>query len=304
MANNPFDPPIVQVKKLLDRNGMSTVNHGFGSRRTVAPTSRPAPAPELPPEGVKNLSGLDDVDTTGATAGQILGFNGTAWAPVAASGGGGGGSTAVLSPADSAHPGDILFEPFTAPTLDAAWSQLNPGASISYTPGEYGLTVGLGSDSTQLRPITRSAPAGDFVVEYAVHELGARGGGYSGMVLAVLNGAGTQASTLASFTNGQNPVVSLSRQDYSPLSNRTSNEQWLSSGAYVFTAPFYIRLEVFFNGTSWRIRPRYSRTGQLWLGPIADSPLGFTPGLVGLSPYDRSGGGVDALVKWFRLAPL
>lgn len=43
--------------------------------------------------GSTTLDGLTDVDVSGATTGQVLGYNGTLWVPVTGGGGGGGGTT-------------------------------------------------------------------------------------------------------------------------------------------------------------------------------------------------------------------
>lgn len=97
MANNPFDPPIVQVKKTLNRGGLGTVNRGYGSLKSSTRKVRQAPPAEQPEWWPENLSELGDVDTVTVppTFGQTLVWNGTQWVP--GSGGGGGGSTAGCS---------------------------------------------------------------------------------------------------------------------------------------------------------------------------------------------------------------
>lgn len=88
MANNPFDPPIIQVKKTLERGGLAGANKGFGSVRSSSPPSRPAPGPQA-------LDELDDVDVTGIEDGQVLVWDETAemWLPGEGGGGGGGGGS-------------------------------------------------------------------------------------------------------------------------------------------------------------------------------------------------------------------
>lgn len=87
MANNPFDPQIIQVKRTLERGGMAGANKGFGSVRSSSPSSRPAPGPQ-------SLDELDDVDIAEEpTHGDTLVYNAITglWEPGAGGGGGGGG---------------------------------------------------------------------------------------------------------------------------------------------------------------------------------------------------------------------
>ena len=101
MANNPFDPPIVQVKKTLSRGGIGTVNRGYGSLKSSTQKTRQAPPAEQPEWWPENLGDLGDVDlaTDPPEHGETLvwdGLSGT-WVPGAASGGGGGGGGGVWS---------------------------------------------------------------------------------------------------------------------------------------------------------------------------------------------------------------
>jgi hypothetical protein len=79
MANNPFDPQVVQIKRALKRGGLAGANQGFGSVRAPTTTSRPAPS-------VTQLQQLRDVDTTTApTDGEGLSFDTASgkWVPAA-----------------------------------------------------------------------------------------------------------------------------------------------------------------------------------------------------------------------------
>lgn len=94
MANNPFDPPIVQVKKTLSRGGIDTVNRGYGSLKSGTERTRPAPPADQTEAWSANLADLDDVDmSTPPTSGQALLYNDVTekWVPGSVSGGGGGG---------------------------------------------------------------------------------------------------------------------------------------------------------------------------------------------------------------------
>lgn len=83
MANNPFDPPIVQVKKTLSRGGIATVNRGYGSLKSSTTRTRQAPPADQAEWWPENLADLDDVDvvTVGPTIGQTIGWDGVHWVP-------------------------------------------------------------------------------------------------------------------------------------------------------------------------------------------------------------------------------
>lgn len=82
MANNPFDPQIVQIRKTLERGGISTVNKGYGSRKTEGTKTRPAPPADVS-SGAEALSELNDVDLEGLLDGQVLFWDETTgrWVP-------------------------------------------------------------------------------------------------------------------------------------------------------------------------------------------------------------------------------
>jgi len=66
MASNPFDPPLVKVKRTLERGGLASANDGFGSIRSQPPKTRSAPR-------VNKLGQLEDVTiATEPTANQTL----------------------------------------------------------------------------------------------------------------------------------------------------------------------------------------------------------------------------------------
>lgn len=154
MANNPFDPPIIQVKKTMERGGMAGANKGFGSVRGSTPTSRPAPGP-------RTLDELDDVDltTTPPTHGQTLvydSFSGL-WVPGSSGGGGGGGSGKDRRwvPGSS----EITIDEFNDGFTDPAWSivpaSVYPaGAVPTYIEDadvlsvKYGVNSGVGSSTS------------------------------------------------------------------------------------------------------------------------------------------------------------
>lgn len=116
MANNPFDPQIIQVKKTLDRGGMAGANRGFGSVRGTPLSSRPAPGPQ-------SLDELDDVDlaTVEPTNGQILIYNATTglWEPGDQSGGGGGAVNRDRRWLVGS--GETSIDEFNDDSIDAAW---------------------------------------------------------------------------------------------------------------------------------------------------------------------------------------
>lgn len=141
MATNPFDPPIIQIRKTLERGGMAGANKGFGSVRGSSPTSRPAPGPEA-------LEELDDVDLatvpqelwsllgwngeewvpvpeTEPALGDVLSWGGAAWSPTAGGGGGGGATGTMVWRGDwGSSPSVLITETWESRTLpdDALFS--------------------------------------------------------------------------------------------------------------------------------------------------------------------------------------
>lgn len=119
MANNPFDPPIVQVKKTLNRGGLGTVNRGYGSLKSSTQKTRQAPPAEQPEWWPENLSELSDVDTVTnpPTNGQVLLWNGTEWVPSAL-------PPAPGAPADrrwAPGSGEVTIDEFNDGALNPAW---------------------------------------------------------------------------------------------------------------------------------------------------------------------------------------
>ncbi len=119
MANNPFDPPIVQVKKTLDRGGISTVNKGFGSLKSGQGRTRPAPPSESAP-GIENLSDMNDVDVATLVDGQILAWDATVGLWVATT------NEAVVPglPKDrrwTVGPMEVSIDEFNDNVIDPAW---------------------------------------------------------------------------------------------------------------------------------------------------------------------------------------
>lgn len=127
MANNPFDPQLVQIRKTLSRGGLATVNRGFGSMKTAPARTRQAPSPEPAEWWPENLSELNDVDVTSdpPTYGQTLVWNGTMWVP-GDSGGGGGGSDRRTVPG----PFDTVYDEFDDEAIDPAWVRVDGVGAI------------------------------------------------------------------------------------------------------------------------------------------------------------------------------
>lgn len=119
MANNPFDPPIVQVKKTLNRGGLGTVNRGYGSLKSSTQKTRQAPPAEQPEWWPENLSELGDVDTVTnpPTNGQVLLWNGTEWVPSALPPAPGAPGDRRWAPGS----GEVTIDEFNDGALDPAW---------------------------------------------------------------------------------------------------------------------------------------------------------------------------------------
>lgn len=133
MANNPFDPQLVQIRKTLSRGGLGTVNRGFGSLKTAPTRTRQAPAPEPAEWWPENLSELNDVDvtTTPPTHNQLLSWNsGTEkWEPRTVSGGGGGGGGADRRWTVGST--ETSIDEFNDDSLDPAWVRVDGTGALS-----------------------------------------------------------------------------------------------------------------------------------------------------------------------------
>lgn len=162
MANNPFDPPLVQIKKDLERGGLAGANKGFGSVRSSSPTTRTAPGPQnlselrdvdpstTPTDGqvlvwddaeglwvdkTPNLDWLADVDTTTVppTNSQTLVFDLASglWKPGTISGGGGGGGGGTNKDRRwTAGSAETSVDEFNDSALDAAWVRVDGTGAV------------------------------------------------------------------------------------------------------------------------------------------------------------------------------
>ena len=164
MANNPFDPPIIQVKKTLERGGMAGANRGFGSVRSSSPSSRPAPGPQ-------SLDELDDVDllTTEPTHGQTLVYSVVTgkWEPGDAGGGGGGGSAVPPYISDRQSPVDaatmLWQDEFFVPGDPVAngWTKILPSGTLDGVCERDVLSMAFDAQSgSHLAGYGRALPAG------------------------------------------------------------------------------------------------------------------------------------------------
>lgn len=228
---------------------------------------------------------------------------------VLASGGsgdsGGGGGVTVLSPADVPPDSPSSYDDeFDAESLDAAWAEVNAGSGSYFQLGDHGLEFGVDGDSTNCRPLVRACPSGDFIVTAAFHEFfNHPDGEWSGLMLCILNSAQDAADVLTVFASGANTSVEARRQSYSGLGSRQTHEQL---DARIYSAPLYLRLHVYDDNGTWRRDQSWSRNGLMYRTLDSDRELehGITPAYIGISPYDRSGGGMDALCRWFRVEEL
>lgn len=151
MANNPFDPQIIQVKKTLERGGMAGANRGFGSVRGSSPSSRPAPGPQT-------IDELDDVDTTDIEDGQALLWSeseGLFLPGDAGSGGGGGGGGGPVVAAKGRDTTGGVFSPTPAastitPNSPTVTVQANAGQVLLITYAAY-LSKGSSGDRIRVK---------------------------------------------------------------------------------------------------------------------------------------------------------
>jgi hypothetical protein len=151
LANNPFDPQLIQIRKTLNRGGLGTVNRGFGSMKTTPVKTRPAP-PGEGGGGASTLAGLTDVDieTDPVEIGETLVWDGEFWVP-----GSGAGTTAgrnnnsVVAPTDGASATITLSEAPIPETVQVFQNGLAV-ASTSWSLVGTALTIAH-STSTQIQ---------------------------------------------------------------------------------------------------------------------------------------------------------
>lgn len=258
MANNPFDPPIVQVMKSLERGRLSTANRGFGSIRKVETVSR---APGTASNWPENVSELNDVDGSVAPAdGDVLTFDDGLWTPQPPSGGGGGGGVLLLENGASVPGGTavgtVVFEKaapqitwdFKTGSLPAGWVKVSTptetfsGAGMATTCAAgrgYRVPLAVSSKFTLELHLLTQASVTSIMFGPRAHDGG---------------GGGAQAS----WYNAPNAMLTLGMNGY------TYAGSYSQAGAGPPVYPTWIRLHR--DGTSWR--SSYSGdSGSTWSSP-------------------------------------
>lgn len=310
MANNPFDPQLVQIRKTLSRGGLSTVNRGFGSLKTTPTRTRQAPSPEPAEWWPENLSELQDVDviTDPPTNGQALVWNSFTekWEPGTISGGGGGGGNDRRWNVGS---GEVSVDEFNDDFLDPAWVRVDgTGAlstSLDWIEGADVLAAQHTStaDSSNvihalLRPLSEiggsMVPGDAFVTAFTL--FGDPDSNYTmgGLVFSTTNTFGTGTQVFNLNFNGTNGGVANS--DLRTTNNFNSN---VGSTIGARNAPGngslrYTRL-VMVTSTTWRYD--ISPDGVGWIPSTANITWNNVPAYVGFLSSNW-GQGVPSVVSY------
>lgn len=299
MANNPFDPQLVQVKKTLDRGGLGTVNRGFGSLKTAPTRTRQAPAPEPAEWWPENLSELQDVDTTTdpPTINQLLLWNGTDWVP-------GDAPTPPGAPNDrrwKVGSGEVTIDEFSDGSIDGAWV-MAAHASIPALPSlarpryvedadvlsvKYGPETGVGGSGTAdgatarhhalVRPLSSiggSLAVGDGIIT-AFTPLSRANASHrmSGLIFSTTDASGAGNQLYCRYWSGNVGIRSLTNWG-GDTSVGTDVNGWL-------TGIFHYQRMVRLSATTWRYD--ISPDGVSWVLGTTASTWAFEPTHVGFA---------------------
>lgn len=294
MANNPFDPQIIQIKKTLERGGLAGANRGFGSVRGSNTTSYSAPGPE-------NLSEMSDVDVTGAENGYILVWDEAESTWVASV------NEAAIIPGLSKDPrwrvgtGEVSIDEFNDEFLNSAWVKV-ANSSIPALPSlaqpryvekadvlsvKYGVETGVGVGTADggtgrhcaiVRPLSGaggSLAVGDAIVT-AINPLvrGNTSHRMSGIVLSTTDTSAGNQLYFRWWTGGNTGMRSLSSWSGDTTVGGTDYNHGLQS------PPLYMRL-VRLSSTTWR--GDISPDGVSWIHAASASTWAFEPTHVGFA---------------------
>ena len=313
MANNPFDPPIVQVKKTLNRGGLGTVNRGYGSLKSGTQKTRQAPPAEQPEWWPENLSELSDVDvvTTPPEPWSLLGWNGTSWVPVpesepapnqllswnaalqkweprTVSGGGGGGAPSYWNnPIDDPEWGRVGPSAYDMGDGNG-WSGLSPidsdTATTAVTDDDF-FQVTYTSNENRMRGRYRALPSGAFDLRAKIYAQDFDTAGRQGIFLGIgVSPSGAQRG-VGIWNNDELRAIAYS----SPSSTASGSEQLSSAG---YTGMSYVYARVQYDGSGTCVYS-FSKNGLSWHTTQTES---FTPTVFG--PYWENNRNREFLLHW------
>ena len=312
MANNPFDPPIVQVKKTLSRGGIGTVNRGYGSLKSSTQKVRQAPPAEQPEWWPENLSELDDVDTVTNPPDpwSLIGWDGTKWVPMPAiepthnqliswndatqqweprtvSGGGGGGT-----PAHWNNPIDDPEWGRSGPTAydmgdGLGWGGLTPinsDTAITAVTDEDFFQVTYTANENRMRGRYKALPSGSFDLRAKIY----------GSIFDTSDRTGVGLGIGVSPTGAQRNVCIWNNSQLrtivyaSPSSTASGVGQIGTAGV---TGMPYVYTRVVYNGTTCSYF--FSKTGLFWQQTSSET---LAPTIFG--PYWQNNRNYEMVLHW------
>lgn len=234
-----------------------------------------------------------------ATAGQILTWNGTAWAPDDASGGGGGGGGTAypLGSADEPPGSPSAYDDEFDGTTSVTWTAFGSPASNtvnSTRPGHLYLQAS-GTGSTLVGRVQTAPASFPFTVSTKVAGTTSRANYHRGGGLCFFpSGAISGGSSPVYFGVNHNAGARVARITYSGLSGY-GGEAYEALGAKL--APVYLRA-VFTSATA--VSLQWSHDGWAW--QVVEAPtLPFSVGQIGLACSEEGGGGLDVYFDWLRV---
>lgn len=298
-------------KFLIPEDGWLAFNRDDGQFWVFYALGSPAPAWALLSLGAETLDELMDVDTTGATSGDVLAFDGSAWVPSTPSGGGGSGGGGDVTPDNPPASPHAMDDEFDDNTIDAKWtasSTYSQGSIISAaeTQGALVIVINAGTnDKAYTQPISGSA--WKIRAKVRMTDLSSMDGfgSWNRIGIFAARSADTKrVSGLYQFSTG----ASFAGADFRRTTGNTYNSDTGVSAQIVtpeMLASYGAYLELEYDGTDFFFRVSASgHEGSFCLAytESATAHLGGAPDLVGIEASPSSGSAVNAayIFDWFR----
>lgn len=191
---------------------------------------------------------------------------------------------------------------FTAGSLDAKWSEFDPGTLLTVgmdTSRKMVTLTGSGNNSVRLAGIYQPIPDTEFAAYSKVHMISRLERGGIGLFVGgsdVVNNPTTADLQTAFFRyTGLTALLECWDELFTAYTTESTNT---SVAAYGAAMSGYLRVRL--NGTTWS--GDFSPDGISWAQVSADRTLGFTPAYVGLFLYTFENAiSFQGMAKFFRV---